>query len=92
MFQITGTFFSFIPCMKNLLADKRLITNQTVATRMNNTQTSGTSCLAISKSTASLNIQISQCALEQNLFTLHFVKSFPHQNGFQNKFADNNRF
>ena len=83
MFRITGTFFSFISCMKNLLANKRLITHQTVATRTNNTQTSGTACSAIIKSTVSLNILISQCAMEQNLFSLHFLKFPPIRTGFK---------
>jgi hypothetical protein len=29
-------------------------------------------------------MQISQCAVKQNLFTLQFVKGCPYQNGFQN--------
>ena len=49
MFRINGNFFSLISCMKNRLANKRLATHQTVATRMNSTQTSSTACSAVSK-------------------------------------------
>lgn len=41
--------FSLTSCMKNLLADKRLVTNQTVTTRKNNTQVSGTARSAVSR-------------------------------------------
>lgn len=49
MFRIDDTFFSLTSCMKHRLANKRLVTNQTLATRTNNTQTSGTVCSAGSK-------------------------------------------
>ena len=48
-FESTASFFSVTSCMKNLLASKRFVTNQTVATRMNNTQISGSACWAVSK-------------------------------------------